>query len=210
MSPQSGKPEDPTIQRRLGRMDPALGRWVQGLPALRPLQARGPLWVSLSRIVCGQQLSVAAARTIWKRLETELGSSSGRWSARSVAEADPDRLRSAGLSGAKTRAVLGLAEASVQRRLTRHRWANLSDAALIEELIALPGIGPWSAKMTLIFDFHRPDVFAPEDAGLRRAIRVLEGLDELSTDEAEARAEAWAPYRSTACRLLWHALDAEP
>jgi DNA-3-methyladenine glycosylase II len=82
---------------------------------------------------------------------------------------------------------------------------------VIAELVAVKGIGEWSAHMFLMFQLERPDVLAPGDLGIRRGIQIAYGLPELPTPtEVIALAEPWRPYRTAACRYLWRAIDAPP
>ena len=91
------------------------------------------------------------------------------------------------------------------------RLDSLSDDEVIAELIAVKGIGAWSAHMFLMFHLHRPDVLAVGDLGIRKAVMELYGLDELPAPAAiEAIAEPWRPYRTLACLYLWRSLDATP
>ncbi|HEU0316548.1 MAG TPA: hypothetical protein VFR49_04415, partial [Solirubrobacteraceae bacterium] len=126
--------------------------------------------------------------------------------------ADPDTLRTAaGLSHAKTAFLRSLAEHVVSGELELERLTQLDDAKIEAELVAVKGIGPWSAQVFLMFQLDRPDVLAAGDLGVRRAVERAYGLDALpSTDELTALAEPWRPYRSVACRLLWHTLDNVP
>jgi DNA-3-methyladenine glycosylase II len=165
---------------------------------------------ALVRSIVGQQLSVRSARAIYGRLLEFFG---GRTpTPQELLAADPDTLRTAaGLSRAKTAFLRSLAEHVVSGELELDRLAQLDDAEIEAELVAVKGIGPWSAQIFLMFQLDRPDVLAAGDLGVRRAVERAYGLDALpSTDELTALAEPWRPYRSVACRLLWHTLDNVP
>ena len=162
------------------------------------------------RSIVGQQLSVTAARAIWGRLVERFG---GR--APTPAEVladDPDELRvAAGLSHAKVTFLRSLAEHVVSGDLELDRLGDLADEDIEAELIAVKGIGPWSAQVFLLGQLQRPDVVVAGDLGIRRAVERAYGLDGLPTEaEVIERAEAWRPYRSAACRLLWRSLDNAP
>lgn len=165
---------------------------------------------ALVRSIVGQQLSVRSARAIYGRLLEFFG---GRTpTPRELLAADPDTLRTtAGLSRAKTSFLRSLAEHVVSGELELDRLAQLDDAEIEAELIAVKGIGPWSAQTFLMFQLDRPDVLAAGDLGIRRAVERAYGLDALPTiSELTALAEPWRPYRSAACRVLWHTLDNAP
>ena len=125
---------------------------------------------------------------------------------------DPDELRlAAGLSHAKVRYLRSLAEHIVSGELELERLDELPDEDVITELVAVKGIGEWSAHMFLMFHLQRPDVLAVGDLGIRRAMMIRYGLAKLPDAGAMERiAEPWRPYRTLACRFLWRSLDATP
>ena len=164
---------------------------------------------ALARIIVGQQVSTAAARTVWGRVCDEFG---GPPAPIDLIAADAEeRLRACGLSGRKASYMIGIAAAIESGELRPDDLDELSDEEVIEALVALKGIGQWSAEMFLIFDLGRPDVFSGGDLGLRRGIQIAYGLDEPPTpEESIAIAEAWSPYRSLASFYLWEAVHATP
>ena len=177
-------------------------------PSTRPTP--GEHYAGLLRAIVGQQLSTRAAAAIWQRL---LGHFDGRQpTPEEVLAADPDELRAAaGLSRAKTSYLRSLAEHVVEGSLELDRLQELDDDAVIAALVAVKGIGEWSAHMFLMFQLERPDVLAPGDLGIRRGVQIAYGLPELPTPtEVIALAERWRPYRTAACRYLWRAIDAPP
>ena len=122
--------------------------------------------------------------------------------------AGPRRLRAAGLSRNKTRFLIGLAEAARDGRLNFRSLARQSDETVIDSLVALPGVGAWTAQMFLMFAMRRADVFSPADIGLQRAAKNIYGLDERPTgDEFVHFAERWRPWRTVACWYLWRHAD---
>jgi DNA-3-methyladenine glycosylase II len=125
---------------------------------------------------------------------------------------DPEELRAAaGLSRAKVTFLRSLAEHSLDGSLELDKLDQLSDDEVIKELIAVKGIGVWSAHMFLMFHLERPDVLAVGDLGIRKSMMLAYGLDEMPTPATmEAIAASWSPYRTLACRYLWRALDNEP
>jgi DNA-3-methyladenine glycosylase II len=165
---------------------------------------------ALVRSIVGQQLSTRAARAIYTRLTDRFG---GRTpTPAEVVADDPDELRiAAGLSRAKVTYLRSLAEHVLDGSLDLERLDDLPDEEVIAELVAIKGIGQWSAHMFLMFHLQRPDVLAVGDLGIRRAMMVRYGLDSLpSPAEMERIAEPWRPHRTLACRFLWRSLAATP
>jgi len=165
---------------------------------------------ALVRSIVGQQLSTTAARAIYLRLTQRFG---GRPpTPEEVLADDPEALRAAaGLSRAKVRYLRSLAEHMLDGSLELHRMGRLSDEEVIAELMAVMGIGEWTAHMFLMFHLRRPDVLAVGDLGIRRAIMLAYGLPELPpAAEIEAIAVPWRPHRTLACELLWRSLEATP
>src|SRR5450755_4593 len=157
-----------------------------------------------------RQLSTRAAAAIWQRLLTHFDDRAP--TPEEVLAADPEELRAAGgLSRAKTTYLRSLAEHVIDGSLELDRLDELDDEAVIEELVAVKGIGEWSAHMFLMFQLERPDVLAPGDLGIRKGIQISYGLDALPTPaEVIALAEPWRPYRTAACVYLWRSIDAPP
>jgi len=129
-----------------------------------------------------------------------------------VLAADPDEMRvAAGLSRAKTTYLRSLAEHVISGALELDRLEDLPDDEVLAELVAVKGIGEWSAHIFLMFQLERPDVLAVGDLGIRRAVERAYGLPGLpSAAELAALAEPWRPWRSMACRILWRSLDNAP
>jgi len=153
----------------------------------------------LARIVVGQQLSLASAEAIWGRLERAVRPMTPR---KFLALSD-DQLRAAGLSKGKVKTLRGISEAII-RGLDLKRLANAPEEEAHATLTALPGIGPWSADIYLLFCLGRADAFAPGDLALQITARAALGLDERpSQDELLAIAERWRPWRGVAAHLLW-------
>ena len=165
---------------------------------------------ALVRTIVGQQLSVLAARAIYGRLTERFG---GRPpTPQEILADEPEELRAAaGLSRAKVGFLPSLAEHALSGELELERLNELDDEAVIAELVAVKGIGEWSAHMFLMFHLDRPDVLAVGDLGIRRAIEIAYGLEELpKPQQMEQIAEPWRPFRTLACRYLWRSLDNEP
>ena len=165
---------------------------------------------ALVRSIVGQQLSTKAARAIYERLLAHFGGHTP--SPEEVLAADPEEMRAAaGLSHAKVGFLRSLAEHVIDGSLELARLDELPDEQVTAELVAVKGLGPWTADMFLLFHLQRPDVLAVGDLGIRRAAMIAYRLEELpGPDELTAIAEPWRPYRSVACRYLWRSLDATP
>jgi DNA-3-methyladenine glycosylase II len=165
---------------------------------------------ALVRSIVGQQLSVRAAASIYARLIDRYG---GRTPTPAEVLADnPEELRAAaGLSRAKVTFLRSLAEHVTDGSLELDALESLDDERVIEELVAVKGIGTWSAHMFLMFHLQRPDVLPVGDLGIRRAVMTCYRLSELPAPEPLTKiAEPWRPYRTLACLYLWQSLDATP
>lgn len=165
---------------------------------------------ALVRTIAGQQLSVLAARAIWRKL---LAHFDGRVpTPREILDEDPDTLRAAaGFSRAKVAYLRSLAEHVLDGRLELERLAELPDEEVIRELTAVKGIGEWTAHMFLMFTLHRPDVLPVGDLGVRNAaMRAYNLPAPPKPAELEAIAEAWRPHRTRACLYLWRSLENTP
>ena len=198
---------DPAAREFLRRADPVLRELIDARPdfhsrgwldALPPLDAFGTLVFQ----VVGQQLSVAATRTIVSRLQERFG---GRMpSPRELLATEPRELRASGMSNRKGATLRALAERFVDGRLSDESLARMSDAEIEASLTEVPGIGPWTAHGFLIVALDRPDVLLAGDLALRRAVRDAYDFDHLpSEDEMVQSAERWRPYRSLAVSYLF-------
>jgi DNA-3-methyladenine glycosylase II len=191
----------------LRKADPVLRRVIEAHPGFRPrawLDELPPLdaFGTLIFQVVGQQLSVAATRTIVSRLEEHFG---GRLPTPAEAlAADPQVLRSAGLSARKGATLRALAERFADGRLSDQGLAAMADDEVEAALTEVPGIGPWSAHGFLLVALDRPDVFLTGDIALRRAIQRVYGFDHVPTeDELIELSDRWRPYRSLAVSYLF-------
>ena len=195
---------DPVLRALIDELGPdGLGDPRRGRP---PSDHYG----ALVRSIVGQQLSTKAARAIYGRLIDHFG---GRPpTPAEVLAADPEAMRAAaGLSRAKVGFLRSLAEHVIDGSLELERMDELPDDEVIAELVAVKGLGVWTAHMFLMFHLGRPDVLAVGDLGIRRAVKIRYGMAELpSPAELEALGEAWRPHRTLACLYLWRSLDATP
>ncbi len=171
----------------------------------RPADAYG----ALLRAIVGQQLSTKAARTIYGRVIEIFG---GRTpSPEELLETSESDLRGAGLSGRKVEYVRDLASHVIAGELEVDRLDRLPDEEVIEEIVAVRGLGQWTAEMFLLFHLERPDVLSGGDLGIRKAVQVEYGLEEMPppTQVLEI-GEPWRPHRSLASLYLWESLAATP
>jgi DNA-3-methyladenine glycosylase II len=171
---------------------------------------RGDHYTALVRAIVGQQLSTSAARAIYGRLLERFGGHPP--TTEQILADDPEELRVAvGLSHAKVRYLRSLAEHVVSGELELDQLEQLSDEDVMAALVAVKGIGAWSAHMFLMFELGRPDVLAVGDLGIRRAAQRAYGLPALPTPaQLTELAEPWRPYRTAGCLVLWHSLSNAP
>ena len=198
---------DPKAREFLRNADPVLAQLIDARPDFRPrawMDELPPLdaFATLIFQVVGQQLSVAATRTIVSRIEERFG---GRLpTPEELLAADPQVLRTAGLSARKGATLRALAERFADGRLSDDALAGMTDDEVEAALTEVPVIGPWSAHGFLLVALDRPDVFLTGDIALRRAIQRLYGFDHVPTpDELIELSDRWRPYRSLAVSYLF-------
>jgi DNA-3-methyladenine glycosylase II len=198
----------------LSRRDRVLKRLIRRYPDIH-LTRRSDPFTTLARAIVGQQISVKAADTIWRRFVALVEEAPQRGfpclaPPRVTAQAIP-ALRGCGLSQRKAEYLSDLAEHFISGRLDPKRWEKLDDEALIAALVDVKGIGRWTAEMFLMFHELRPDVLPVDDVGLQRAIADHYNDGERLPREAMfAVADAWRPWRSVATWYLWRSLDPVP
>jgi DNA-3-methyladenine glycosylase II len=185
---EEGGPIDPATDRRGSRPDP---------------------YEALARAIVGQQLSTRAAASIWGKLVAQLDGDLS--DPKALMRRRPQTLRNAGLSAAKVEFLRDLAKRVSDGRLDLGRLADLPDEDVIAELLEVKGVGRWTAEMFLIFHLARPDVVSTGDLGIRRAVQIAYGMEELpGPQELERIAEPWRPHRTLACLYLWRSLANTP
>jgi DNA-3-methyladenine glycosylase II len=193
-------------KRALAREDAVLGAIIRRYPKVH-LQQRGEPFFTLARAIVGQQISVKAAQSVWNRFEACVGFVSPE----RVLLVERMQLRACGLSDRKVEYVADLAQHFADGRIHVHRWPEMDDEAIIEELTEVRGIGRWTAEMFLMFNLLRPDVFPLDDLGLQKGIRVayFKGR-KVSVRTMRRLGDAWRPWRSVATWYLWRSLDPLP
>lgn len=171
------------------------------------LESRGDAFTTLARSIVGQQISVKAAQTVWDKFAVL----PRKLTPASVLKLKVDDMRGAGLSARKIEYLVDLALHFDSGVVHVDSWKDMSDELIIEELVAIRGIGRWTAEMFLIFHLMRPNVLPVDDLGLLNGISVnyFSG-DPVSRSDARDVAVAWAPYCSVATWYIWRSLDPVP
>jgi len=193
-------------KRSLVRRDEVLAGIIRSHPGIA-LSTRGDAFQTLARSIVGQQISVKAADSVWRKFSGSVAAIEPR----AVLRAGTRGLARSGLSRRKIEYLLDLASHFHAGRMNIEAWESLDDEAVILRLVEVRGIGRWTAQMFLIFNLMRPDVLPVDDLGLQRAVRrhYAAGRSISSTALCEL-GEAWAPWRSVATWYLWRSLDPVP
>jgi DNA-3-methyladenine glycosylase II len=183
---------------RVGRPDPY--DWAaREFPAATNFEA-------MALHIVGQQISVAAALTIFARVTARAG---GAVTPAALLRLDEDDLRSCGLSRAKARYLHDLARRQADGTIDLEHMDDVDDTTALADLTAVHGVGLWSAQMFLIHQLKRADILPAGDIGIRRAMQYAWHLPEAPTvEDTRRRALPWAPYRTYASALLWTSLRA--
>lgn len=210
--PADGRADEAKAVAALRKADPVLRAVIDEVGPLGDFFAGRPSdhYGTLIRAIVGQQLSTRSANAIYGRLLERFGGHTP--APAEVLADDPDQLRTAvGLSHAKVRYLRSLAEHILDGSLELDRLTALPNDEVIAELVAVNGIGTWSAQMFLMFQLRRPDVLASGDLGIRRAVMVRYGLPAMPKPaEVDAIGERWRPHRTLACIYLWRSLHVTP
>jgi DNA-3-methyladenine glycosylase II len=191
---------------QLALRDNALARIVEahGVP---PLWARRAGFATLARIILEQQVSLAAAKTLYERLGKEFP---GGWTPRAILLQGTSGLTGRGVTRQKARYLVALAELVDSGGIVLADLGRASDAEVRRQLMRVPGIGDWTASIYLLLALRRPDVWPAGDLALQKALSKLVGREgTLPSEEAAEWAIRWAPYRAVAARVLWHGYLAE-
>ncbi|MBC7802427.1 MAG: DNA-3-methyladenine glycosylase 2 family protein [Candidatus Parcubacteria bacterium] len=192
-------------KRSLMRRDPLMAAIIRGHPRVH-LEPRGEPFHTLARAIVGQQISVAAAQSVWNRFSALVSVVSHE----RILRANAADLRACGLSGRKCEYICDLAQRFDDGKVQVHHWPEMSDEAVIEDLVQVRGIGRWTAEMFLMFNLLRPDVFPLDDLGLRKGIQLGYFKRPVSLKTMRRLGETWRPWRSVATWYLWRSLDPVP
>ena len=189
----------------LSRKDPVLGRVIKRAK-LRPLRRNADHFESLVAAIVNQQLSGKAADTIFGRFKA-LFPGKGFPAPQDVLKMPSSRMRKSGLSKMKISFLKDLAKKVLDGTVDFRRMRRWTDEEVMEHLVKVKGIGPWTAEMFLIFSLGRDDVFSYGDLGLKNAIKKIYNLKKHPTPaQAKKITDKWIPYRSRASRYLWASL----
>jgi DNA-3-methyladenine glycosylase II len=171
------------------------------------LQTRGDAFVTLARSIVGQQISVKAAQSVWDRF----AALPKRMSPAAVLKLKVDDMRAAGLSARKVEYLVDLAVHFSSGAVHVQAWQEMDDEVIVDELVAIRGIGRWTAEMCLIFHLLRPNVLPLDDVGLINGIsRNYFSGEPVSRSDAREVAQAWSPYSTVATWYIWRSLDPVP
>jgi DNA-3-methyladenine glycosylase II len=195
--------------KHLSRRDRVMKKLIPRFGEAR-LQSRGDAFTTLARSIVGQQISVKAAQSVWQRVLAVLPDGDAVVPA-SVLAQTVEVMRSAGLSARKVEYLRDLALHFAEGAVHEAAWSDMDDEAIIDELVAIRGIGRWTAEMFLIFHLVRPNVLPLDDVGLIKGISLNYFSGEpVSRAEAREVGDAWAPYRTVATWYIWRSLDPLP
>ena len=172
------------------------------------ITSRGEALETLLRSIVGQQISVKAAASVWKKLTNLIGSIKSE----NVLSASTENLKSCGLSKQKAQYIINIAENFKANQIVSHSyWKGRTYLSIYDELIMIKGIGPWTAEMFGMFYLLEKDIFPIKDIGIIRAMNRLYGNNKkvLDLDEIIKISDTWKPYRSVACWFLWRSIDSK-
>jgi DNA-3-methyladenine glycosylase II len=196
--------------KHLTRRDRVMKKLIPQFGEAR-LQSRGDAFTTLARSIVGQQISVKAAQAVWDRFAALLTAPANKLPPQAVLELKADTMRTAGLSVRKVEYLLDLARHFADGTVHVRQWQQMDDEQIIDELVAIRGIGRWTAEMFLIFHLMRPNVLPLDDLGLLKGIshNYFSG-EPVTRVEAREVGDAWAPFRSVATWYIWRSLDPLP
>ncbi len=194
--------------RHLARRDRVMRKLIPRCGDGR-LASRGDAFTTLARSIVGQQISVKAAQSVWERLAKLAADPASAWlRPTAVLDLDIPAIRAAGLSARKAEYLRDLAQHFDSGVVHVEQWQQMDDEAIVEELVAIRGIGRWTAEMFLIFHLMRPNILPLDDVGLIRGISLNYFSGEpVSRAEVREIGDAWAPFRSVATWYIWRSLD---
>ena len=196
--------------RHLGKRDRVMKKLMPRYGEAR-LKSRGDAFTTLARSIVGQQISVKAAQSVWDRFAVAAGGAGAALQPAAVQALPVARMREAGLSARKCEYLLDLARHVSGGLVHPAQWQAMDDENIIAELVAIRGIGRWTAEMFLIFHLMRPNVLPLDDMGLIKGISLNYFRGEpVSRAEARELGEGWAPFRSVATWYIWRSLDPLP
>ena len=193
-------------KKELKKKDKKLGKIIESYPK-DFLYSKSDPFLTLARSIVGQQISVKAAQSVWEKLILKIG----KVNPTIIKKVHSNTLKSAGLSRQKVLYLKNLAKAFTNKKLKINSWNKMSDDEIIYDLIKIKGIGRWTAKMFLIFNLCRADVFPLDDIGMIKGVCKIYNLQyPINRSELIKIGNRWKPYRSVATWYLWRSLDPIP
>ena len=191
----------------LSRSDSIMEKLISRFGPLEFHPHQQDLFAEIADSIISQQLSGKVARVIYSRFEALFpGKKVDPEFALSI---DGGKIRAIGASWAKVKYIKDLAKKTLDGTLKLHLLKNMQDEEIIEHLVQVKGIGPWTAQMILMFSLGRTDVLPLNDLGIQKAFEKLYAVKRDNQKKMIKISEAWKPYRTIACRYLWKSLDNE-
>ena len=188
----------------LAQSDKSLAKIIDKMDD-QELQSSGDLFATLIKSIVGQQISVIAASAVWDRLCELVGEITDE----NILMKSHLELRSVGLSNRKAEYIIGISEAW-RNGLNLLKWESMTDEEVLKELIALRGVGRWTAQMLLIFALLRADIFPIDDIGLIRGMeKVYNSGNSLDNNTLVEISNSWKPYRTLGVWYMWRTIDSE-
>ncbi len=207
LPPVAAPPEVAAAAKQLAGRDPVMGAFIAKAGPVKLRTGVGDYFGALVRSIMYQQLAGKAAAAIHGRFVEALG---GEVTPERVLATDPEKLRAAGLSGAKLAAVLDLALKSTDGTVPLYNLHELPDDEIVARLSSVRGIGRWTVEMFLLFELRRLDVWPVGDLGVRNGYRIVYSLEEMPTQkQMEPLGDPFRPYRSIAAWYFWQAVHIE-
>ncbi len=190
----------------LSRKDRKLAKLIKLYPKDFLFTKSDP-FLTLSRSIVGQQISVKAAQSVWDRFELKLK----KINPQTVKEIHTSSLKSVGLSRQKVLYLKNLSQAFIEKKIKFNQWNKMNNEEIIQDLVQVKGIGRWTAEMFLIFNLCRADIFPVDDIGMIKGLCKVYNLNyPISKEKVIKIGEKWKPYRSVATWYLWRSLDPIP
>lgn len=191
--------------------DKKLGKYLKEHKPFR-LQRRKNICLRLCASIMSQQLSTKVARVIYNRFLDLFGGEEP--TPQQILDVPFDKLRSIGLSNAKTTYVRNVAEYALEHGMEDRKLLRMSDDEIREFLLPIKGVGKWTVEMLLMFTLGREDIFAVDDLGIQQAMVIVYGFDPADKkgikEQMLKQSQKWKPYRTYACMHLWHLKDNAP
>lgn len=199
--------DDPAATPAVAAVDSGLAAFIARAGPYPPRPGQGDAFASLARAIVFQQLATRAAGAIHGRFVMAIG---GAVTPEAILATEPEALRAAGLSTAKTMSLLDLAARVADGSVPLEGIEALADDEIVARLTTVRGIGRWTAEMFLLFELRRPDVWPVDDLGVRYGWSLIHGLAETIKPKAlEAEGGRFRPYRSVVALYCWHAVHVE-